>query len=354
MKILMMTSPEPIRNNTGFYFGEKRFPLGIGYLISSLQLAGHDVSFIDQYLKRDFTFNPNDYDYIGVSANTPCWQGALDLLEYIKKHKSPDSSFKVMVGGPHTTIHLNDIPDWVDYIVQGEADLSILSVVDGSHPARIINSERIKDLDSLPMPAYSIFDNMPYVTTVPWFPGKVFNMNTSRGCPYSCKFCSVKKIWGREYHAMSAARVFNDIEYLKTTYAIKGVYFREDNFTIQNSRIYELCDRLKDQDILWACESRVDTLPENMLISMYKAGCRAIYIGFESGSQHILDLLGKDTTVEEGLNVGLICKKIGIKVAASFIIEHPEETHEDTELTEKFIREVEPANVWKNKYREGG
>jgi glycosyltransferase involved in cell wall biosynthesis/Tfp pilus assembly protein PilF/ubiquinone/menaquinone biosynthesis C-methylase UbiE/pyruvate-formate lyase-activating enzyme/dTDP-glucose pyrophosphorylase len=167
-------------------------------------------------------------------------------------------------------------------------------------------------------------------------------MNTSRGCPFRCNFCSVHSIWGRTYTYFSAERVVSDIEYLVNTYRAKGIYFREDNFTLNNKRVIEICHILLEKNIKvkWACETRVDTLSRNLLQLMYDAGCRAFYIGFESGCQRILDLMKKDITLEQSKNVVKWCKEIGIKVYGSYVVGIPGEAEEEIKKTVEFSRSL--------------
>jgi len=347
-----MTSPEPQINKSGFSLIEKRFPLGMGFLLTVLKKAGHEVTFIDQYLKRDFSFNPDEFDFIGIYANTPCYDGFVDLLEYLKDKVRED--LKIAVGVPHASVFPDKIPAWVDYIVQGEGEEIICDLVDGKIKDRIIRTGRIKDLDTIDMPDYDTFVYQPYITTVKWFPGKVFTMNTSRGCPFDCSFCSVKKIWGRKYTYMSADRVIRDVEHLVNKYGIEGVYFREDNFTLNKDRVLGICKGISPLELKWAAESRVDTLDRDMVKIMAESGCTALYIGFESGSQHMLDIYNKKTTIEQGLKVGEWCHESGIKIAASFIIKHPDETDEDRRLTKEFICKLKPTSCWENPFREDG
>ncbi len=354
MKILMMTSPEPIKNKSGFSLIEKRFPLGIGFLIAVLRQNGHEVDFIDQYLKRDFSFNPNDYGFIGIYANTPCEDGFLDLVKYIENSLQWPAKVKIAVGGPHASMFPERIPGSVNYIVQGEGEEIICDLVEGKYPEGIIETNRIRDLDKIPLPDYEMFEG-DYIIDVKWFNEKpVFNMNTSRGCPFSCAFCSVKKIWGRIYTYMSAEKVINDIKILIAESGIKGVYFREDNFTLIKKRVVGICKGIRPLGLKWCCETRVDTLDEELVKIMAESGCEAFYIGFESGSQKLLDIFNKSITIEQGIRVAEWSHKYGIKIAASLIKKHPMETPEDIKLTEAFIAKIKPETVWSNTYREDG
>jgi len=252
---------------------------------------------------------------------------------------------KIIVGGPHTSVSVDTIPEFVDYVVQGEGERAVLKIINGEVKGRIIREERIKDLDSLPFEPWDIFTKLPYDYTCPWMDIKpIFTMNTSRGCPFNCAFCSVGSIWGKQYTYFSADRIIYEIEYLINNFNAKGIYFREDNFTLNLKRITEFCEKLmkKNINIQWACETRVDNLTENLIKLMSAAGCRAVYLGVESGSQRILDSLNKNITVEQIEEAIYLCKKYNIKTYCSLITGVPGETFEDYLQTKKLMDRLKP------------
>ncbi|GAG83593.1 unnamed protein product [marine sediment metagenome] len=207
MKVLLTTSAAPAQSP--FSTAEKRIPLGIGFLISVLRNAGHKVSFIDNYLRpTDFLegsyIEENGFDFIGIYANTICFRDTLRML-YKLEHLRCTRRWggKIIVGGPHTAVAAHTIPDFVDYIVQGEGEQAILDIVDGKVTERIVSYPRVENLNVLPMPAWDYFVNLPYNWSVDFFQDKpVFTMNTSRGCPFGCTFCSVGSIWGRNIRVL--------------------------------------------------------------------------------------------------------------------------------------------------------
>lgn len=349
-KILLMTSAEPksgMVNGYRFNFAEKRFPLGVGYLISVLRNAGHKVDFIDRYLLGDVSFYEDIYDFIGMYSCTPCFE---DTRKIMKQVKTP-----FIIGGPHTSVFPDTVKN-ADWIVQGEGERAILDIIDGKVEKGIVKYPRIENLDDLPFPAYDVFAKYNYVMTSPFFKGdRVFNMITSRGCPFDCSFCNTKQVWGKKYTYHSAERVIHDIKRLKTEYNINGIYFREDNFTLKKDRLYSICKGIIDADlnINWACETRVDTLNEELVSIMAKSGCKGFYMGLESGSPRMLDVYNKGITPEQGLQISEWCRKYGIKMAGSFIIGHPDENWKDLEMTRQFIKDMKLNIIWNNKYREG-
>jgi len=354
-RILLATSAAP--SQSPFSTIEKRPPIGLGFLISVLRNAGHEVFFIDNYLQPN-NFLETDYlqrnkiDYVGIYANTICYRDTLRMfykLDYLRR--TGRWRGKIMVGGPHTTVALHTIPDFVDYIIQGEGERAILDIVEDKVKDRVVRYPTIKNLDELPMPAWDYFIRQPYKWGVEWFrETPVFTLNTSRGCPFKCTFCSVMSIWGKQYTYFSAERIVSDIEYLIKNYGAKGFYFREDNFTLNKKRLTTFCNLLieKKINIPWACETRVNTIDREIVELMHSAGARAFYFGVESGSQKILDFFKKDITIEQTRDAFRLCHEFGIKTAASVIVGVPPETEDDIVQTIRLVEEIKPTVTWYN------
>ena len=353
--VLLVTPAAPIQSP--FSTTEKRPPLGIGFLISVLRNAGHKVFFIDNYLRpqnfleKDFLWK-NSIDFVGIQANTICFRDVLRMLHMMQYLRQKGKwNGKIIVGGPHTTVAPDTIPKFVDYVVQGEGEQALLDIVEGKVKSRLVRYPVIENLDDLPMPAWDYFVRLPYDWSVDWFEKQpVFTMNTSRGCPFECTFCSVGSIWGRQYTYFSASRLVRDIEFLVKRYKVKGIYFREDNFTLNRKRLTEFCNLLleKKLNISWACETRVNTIDREVVALMHQSGARAFYFGVESGSQRILDFLKKGITVDQIKNAFALCREIGIKTAASVIVGVPSETKDDVSKTEMLLDEIKPTVTWHN------
>jgi len=350
VNILFTTSAAP--EKSPFSTDEKRPPLGLGSLIAVVRNEGHRVFFIDNYLKlsnfiEEGYLQKNNIDFVGIYANTICYRDTLRMFNEIESLRKRDLwNGKIIVGGPHTSVALDTIPEYVDYVVQGEGEKAILEIINGEANGRVVRKERIKDLDLLPFEPWDIFNKLPYDYSCPWMDIKpVFTMNTSRGCPFGCSFCSVDSIWGKGYSYFSADRIISEIEYLIKNFGAKGIYFREDHFTLNLKRTEEFCEKLikKNINIHWACETRVDTLYNEELIRLISAaGCRAVYLGVESGSQKILDMLNKKITVEQIETAINLCKKYNIRTYCSLITGVPGETYEDYLLTIRLMEKLKP------------
>ncbi len=355
MNILLATSAAP--SQTPFSTTEKRPPLGLGFLISVLRQAGHRVFFIDNYL-RPSNFLDTDYlwrhdiEVVGIHANTICFRDTRRMLwrlEYLRQ--TGRWRGKIIVGGPHAAVAPETIPAFVDHVVQGEGERVLLEIVEGRETRRLVRAPRLDNLDELPRPAWDYFVHQPYTWTGEWFPGApVFTLNTSRGCPYGCTFCSVGSIWGRKYTCFSAERIVADVEYLVKTYGAQGIYFREDNFTVHRERTETFCRLLlnKGLKLTWACETRVDALDRELLGLMQRAGLAGLYFGVESGSPAVLERLHKGITVEQIRAAFSWCRELGLRTAASVIVGTPGETPRDLELTEALLAEIQPTVIWHN------
>jgi len=353
--ILLTTSAAP--SQTPFSTFEKRPPIGVGFLISVLRETGHSVFFIDNYLKpNDFLetdyLQRNAIDYVGIYANTICYRDTLRMLHKLEWFRRSNRwKGKIIVGGPHTTVLPDTIPDFVDFVVQGEGEQAILDIISGKITERIVKYPRIDNLDELPMPAWDYFVDLPYDWGGTFFTEKpIFVINSSRGCPFNCLFCSVGSIWGKKYTYFSAERVVSDIENLIKTYGAKGIYFREDNFTLNKSRLNKFCNLLieKNIKIQWACESRVSSIDKENIELMKKSGCCGFYFGVESGSQRVLDFIRKDITIAQTKEAFKLCHEFGINAAASIVVGVPTETEEELNQTLSLIDEIKPTVTWFN------
>lgn len=336
-------------------------PLGICYLAAVLEKEGYEVRILDaevlklnmdQVLDRVKKFNPF---IVGVNANTITAYKALRTIQSIKE-KMP--SVVTIMGGAHISgipKKTMEVAPALDIGVIGEGEQTILELVrcikKQSNPKdvkgiifrknnKLIQTpprQFIKNIDSIPHPARHLLPDLrlyhPTPQTYKRLP--VTGIITSRGCPYGCIFCD-KSVFGRSIRYHSANYVIEEIEDLISKYKIKEIEFYDDTFTVNKKRLFEICDRLKDHNIIYTIASRVDTLSKDVVRKLARAGCWQIAIGIESGDQRILNLIEKGITLQQVKDAVRIIKEEGMEAKGFFMIGHPGDTLESINKTIKF------------------
>ena len=337
--------------NEQFFEVEKLPPLGLAYLSAVLERDGIQTDIHDDYLlnwgNERVVKLCNKYDVIGITGLTATSLVAIDLAKKI--HDKFPNKF-LICGGAHATLFPEQMIKYFNTVVKGEGEQVIVDIVKNRQKG-IIEGIKTENLDTLPMPARYKLPLEKYPLTNEFLKAnRIFSMNSSRGCPFNCSFCSVKTIWGREYRAFSARRVAIEIKYLIDNYNANGIYFREDNFTFDRNRVVGICDYIKDWNLEWVCESRVEHLDEELIKIMYNAGCRAIWFGTESGSNRMLKILHKGVNKEKAIETFRLCKKYKIKTGASFMLGLPQETKGEMYDTLNFAHKLDSYWTWFNYY----
>ena len=346
MRTLLINPETPRIHNMG---GANSFPLGLGYIAAVLE-KDHNIEVIDMgaeklnddsLMDKISEINP---EIIGISANTLSFQNAIQIG---KKIKQIDNEIMIVIGGAHSNAMPTDPLKYkyFDISVYGEGERTVVELWDKIEKGKSYDDvkgiafrkndkitvnprqELIENLDNLPFPARHLFPMKKYSEEFSLYVSPIYSVGTSRGCPFSCAFCSNNVIFGRTYRTRSPENIVNEIEHLIDGYGVKGIYFREDIFTMNSKRVYGICDEInkRDLDFKWICESRVNTINQEMLRSMKKAGCELIWFGVESGSQRVLDLMHKQITLSQSRNAFSLCKKIKLKAGGSFLIGIPGE-----------------------------
>ena len=342
----------------GFGMSEKRFPVGLGYLSSMLKkrrargrAAGPCSATTPPWSRTS--------PYSTSSASTPARPASRTPWPWWRPSARPDSRAGSRWAAPTRRCFPAPSPTACITWSRARANTFINDVVEGKYPSHsMIRTQRIKDLDQLPRPDYELFLDRPRPYNYGFnFAGvsKVYNMNTSRSCPMSCSFCSVRDIWGNLWTHHSAERVVDDIHYLQRTYGVDGIYFREDFFPASKKRLVEICELLirDGLNISWACETRADTTSDEEIVRlMARAGCVGLYIGAESGSDKMLKVFNKRITSRNIVRTCANAHKYGIAIAMSLIVAHPEETFRDKLDTFSVIRTTKPETLYINVYRD--
>jgi len=356
-RVMLTSARKPDLGTTALHYGDLRPPMGLGYIAAMLENNGVEVIIVDNYLelhdmqKEIEGFRP---DIIGLYMHTPGYYVALDLIDEIKEL----TTVPLVVGGPHASLLAETIPEKVDYIVQGEGEYVMLELCRGADFPRLIDNRvagRIKKLDEIPFPNYDHFFGKNYNWTFDLYDedaSRVFTMHTSRSCPYRCTFCGVEAIWTRRYTCFSAEKIIEEIDAYVDKYQIDGIYFREDLFTANHTRLERVCDLLIERpySIKWACEARADITDKKLLEKMYLSGCRGLYLGVESGNDQSLVKKQKDLDLSTMREFFKYSNEIGMPTYATFAMGTPGETEEEMAATERFIEEIKPTTYDKFAY----
>jgi anaerobic magnesium-protoporphyrin IX monomethyl ester cyclase len=215
--------------------------------------------------------------------------------------------------------------------VKGVADKT------GTQPIFTPGRPSTDDLDGVPFPARHLLPNRSYIEY-----GKkkygyaITTLMSTRGCPYRCEFCS-NVIFGGSYRERSARNVVDEIEQALAL-GYDRISFADDVFTLRKKRLLEICGEIRQRNLsfYWECLARVDSPDDGVYEEMYKAGCRRIYFGIESGDDGILKLMNKHITAAQARHAVMSAHQAGLEVGAFFILFYPGETNATVLSTLRF------------------
>lgn len=298
-------------------------------------------------------------DIVMASVGTETIESDLAALEKIKK-----LPFKpvVVIFGVHATVFAGDIlkNSDVDFVVRGEPEETARELVGAllnkldpeevkgiagrSGSGRIFMTaprDFIRDLDALPFPAWDLVDLDRY--RLPGSKRKFIMINTMRGCPFPCVFCTARAYYGSLARLRSVQNVLEEIEAGIVRHAIRDVFFWSDTFTLVREQVKELCAGIvgRGMKIRWVANSRVDTVDPELLDLMKKAGCWLLSYGIESGDDRVLERNGKKITVAQVERAVEWTRAAGIKSAGHFIFGLPGETEETAQKTIGLARRLD-------------
>ncbi|HAR62378.1 MAG: hypothetical protein DKM50_11540 [Candidatus Margulisiibacteriota bacterium] len=343
--------------------------LGLCSLAAYLRAQGYELSIIDAQVQELTTLaviNALEFqapDLIGITSVTLGIDNAGKLADQIKQ-RFP--AVPLIIGGVHVTA----VPEETlttysafDVGIIGEGELTCTELVSALSqglplnlvPGIIYRDKKgfvkteprpfIKNLDDLPIPAW---DLLPELTKYYHTPATACNNSpscslvTTRGCGSKCTFC-FQGAMGRICRGHSAERIIELILHLYNTYGIRDIRILDDIFVANRARLIKVCELLISLklDLSWSCYARVDTINEDVLRLMKKAGCWQISYGIESGCQEILDLVKKNVTLAQIRNALALTKKVGIRSLGYFMVGFPTETKATIDRTIRFACSLE-------------
>lgn len=334
-------------------------PMSILAASSLADSAGYKIRIIDQRVERDWksqllsalAARPL---FVGVTSMTGSQIGfGLEISRIAKENGTP-----VVWGGVHPSL----LPEqtlanpYVDMVVQGEGERTVLELADAlsrngpldgipglwyKKDGRIHgppSPRQFSDLNELPDLPYHLIDTKKYFDI--FFGQRFVSVMTSRGCPHDCAFCYNTIFNSRKWRALTPDRALERIQRASEAFNSKSIWIRDDNFFVDVERSKTIMRGLEKMGVAWGTSgARGDTMgamDDDCLKLVERSGCKFLMMGYESGSDRILNLMHKGVTTADITAINRKLSKLDVAQRASFIIGYPTETYEETAATVKF------------------
>lgn len=345
-----------------------RPPNDLGYIASLLRQIGVSPVLVDYPAeKKQWSHFEEDLkriqpDFLVMSITTPTIKDDMKAFS-MAKALNPEI-FTIAKGAHFSTCNREDLQetiyDAMDVAIVGEAETIINNLIQAKRNGPDLSSVRgiiwrnlcneiaqtypepfREDLDKIPFPARDLMKNHLYVRPDTGEPQAT--IQTSRGCPSQCIFCLSPLISGMKLRERSVGNIVAELEECVNTYNIRNFFFRADTFTMNKKSVIALCQEIINRglDIAWVANSRVNTIDEERLAWMKKAGCWLVAFGIESGNDEIQRKIKKGTTRAQAHEAVKLCKKLGIKTYGFYLIGFPWETKEMIMDTLQLAKELQ-------------
>lgn len=386
MRILLASPESDVWNS------RKHIHMGLGYLAGSLLAHGYDVEIWDASIESDMEsldqkLTRDHFDVVGLSAPTPLINNAWDDAATAKKHGAI-----TILGGPHLTLqpHESMQMDQVDLVVRGEAEYTIIEILQALEKEKLIGNSQFTthnsqlfhpeagwgnilglswrnqegkiihnldrplpdDIDAIPFPAHHMFKIDCYTNLNPLTDGldmnaRAFTIVTSRGCPYKCTYCS-KPITGDTWRGRSVDNVIAEWEWLVKDLGATEIGITDDIWNLDKDRAKELCRTLikaKLNHVPWVTihGMKVNNTDQELFSLMKQAGCKRVGFGVENGDDWMLrHVIKKGQTVDMVRQAFKWSKKAKLQTMGFFIFGMPGETEESMEKTIRLALDLDP------------
>jgi len=344
-------------------------PLGILYISAWLEQHGYDnevfdstFSSFDNLCARLLDQRPQ---VIGMYTNLMTKLNVLRIIRFIKSREELQHT-KVILGGPEVRNHaVNFLEHGADFIVFGEGEQTMLELVqylEGTFTGTLTDIEgisyidkekgflqnrertKLKSVDVLPFPnRYKVNLSLYFDAWKGRHGTSAISVSTMRGCPYSCKWCS-RAVYGQSYRRRSPQKVVDEIAYIKEHYNVDSIWFVDDVFTVSHQWLETFTEEITRRNVVmpFECITRADRMNEDVIINLKKSGCFRVWIGAESGSQKIIDLMDRRVEVEQVQQMIQLARKHGLQAGTFIMVGYPGETKEDIYATVQHLKNADP------------
>ncbi len=324
MKLLLIQASSLLPDGRVFRPGRLPYPGLALPLLAALTPSDFDVEICNDFYqdaaKEDLC------DLVAISAMTPQGPRAYQIADRFRARGK-----KVVIGGFHASLLPEEAAEHADAVVVGEADEIWAEVVEDFRGGRlkpIYMSDHLADLSRLPTPRYELLRTYKYSM-------RVWPVQTTRGCPMSCDFCSVQEFFGRSYRHRPVEHVIRDIKATGSKY----IFFIDDNIAAQRTYALKLFQALKPLDLLWGCQCNITVArDEELLQAAHDAGCFSMFVGVESINPESLESVHKVCNqVEEYHELLTKMAQVGISPMVSMIMGLDGDGPEVFEETYRFL-----------------
>lgn len=351
------------------YQDDNAFSLGPAYMAAVLRKKDIDVKICSQdvfhYTNKELVeiFLKNEsYDLIGIGFLAARFkETVLELCQIVNEYKK-NAWLVLGSSGPSATPKYMLQVTGADVIAIGEAEETIVRLLeckvnggrdlfkvegiayrDGDRA--IINQRRkpVQNLDTLPFPEWDLFPMDKYSTCFK-FTGMDDNDHalaiiTSRGCFNQCNFC-YRMEKGIRLRAID--NIVQEIKILNERYGITYFSIQDELFVVSKRRLIEFKKRLKEYNlkIKFSCNARVNIFDKEIADYLKECGCALLNLGMESSDQKVLDIMRKDTTVEENIKAARLAKDAGLGIGLNFLWGNIEDTEDSLRGNVKLIKEL--------------
>src|SRR6266487_2495869 len=344
-------------------------PLGILYISSYLEQNNfpndvYDSTFSTLEQLKEYLLKERP-DLIGIYTNLMTKLNVLKIIQFIKNSRSFKHT-KIILGGPEVRNHKEKFLHYgADIIVFGEGEETMLEIVTAYSKQNnpdlhnlqgtsfkdangnvITSAERvlIRDINQLPFANRSKIDLQQYFDAWKKRHGiSMVNVNTMRGCPYSCKWCS-RAVYGGSYRRRNPQLVADEIQWLQDHYQFDKIWFVDDVFTINHRWLREFANEVQQRKLIISYEiiTRADRLNEEAVQLLKQSGCFRVWIGAESGSQKIIDAMDRRVKVEQVRSMIQLVKFYGMEAGTFIMLGYPGEDEKDIKETLLHLKHSDP------------
>ncbi len=328
---------------------------GLASIGAYLKSQGHEVNLVDMRVCvswEDAIFRIGEYhpEVIGVSCSCLDYKYVKDLMVLLR---SKIESVITVVGGILPSIDTKEASTMLaDYIITGEGEITFGKLVNNGimrHESPVVIPGERPDLDSLPFADRELFEYSRELCfgmaneTPP-----IVTMIAGRGCCFGCLYCQPAEsaVFGGKFRMRSPENVIEELKQLREKYHFNSITWWDDTFTINPKWINRFCDLYERNgfkaSMLACCRADIICNNKQMIERLASVGMKCFIIGFESGSQRLLDFISKGTTVDQNFQAAKICRKYGIEIMGTFMMGLPTETQDESLDTARMLREINP------------